>query len=140
MTDGDAGRSPFAQTGVGRFVSASTSRTGKSSLVDGPSWGRALTRIPSSDMPYPSLQPHMLRSSPMTPHRLAAIILLLTTQLSIQSRVARPETYAELVRKAQERSQAQDWPAAASLWQQVVEINPTVADRSEERRVGKEGR
>lgn len=70
----------------------------------------------------------MLRSRPMTPHRLAVIILLLATQLSIQARVARPDTYVELVRKAQERSQAQDWRAAASLWQEAVEINPTVAD------------
>lgn len=44
-----------------------------------------------------------------------------------QVSAAAPDSYTELVRKAQERSEAQDWRAAAPLWQQVVEINPTVA-------------
>ena len=44
-----------------------------------------------------------------------------------QVSAAAPDSYTELVRKAQERSQAQDWKAAAPLWQQVVDINPTVA-------------
>jgi tetratricopeptide (TPR) repeat protein len=60
--------------------------------------------------------------------RLAAIAVLVLAQAIAFVHESRSDTYLELVTRANERSQAQDWAAAAPLWERVVEINPTVAN------------
>ena len=64
----------------------------------------------------------------MKPQRLAAIVVLVVAQAVTLVHESKSETYDELVRRADERSQAQDWAAAAPLWERVVGINPTVAN------------
>jgi hypothetical protein len=63
----------------------------------------------------------------MKPQRLAAIAVLVVAHAVMVARESRSDTYLELVNRAGERSQAEDWAAAGPLWERVVEINPTVA-------------
>ncbi len=64
----------------------------------------------------------------MKPQHIAAIAVLVVGHAMTLIPEAKSDTYLELVTRANERSQAQDWAAAGSLWEQVVEINPTVAN------------
>ncbi len=64
----------------------------------------------------------------MSPQRLTVMVVLVVAHAISFVHAAKSDSYPELVRKATERAQAQDWQTAGSLWEQVVEINPYVAD------------
>jgi hypothetical protein len=52
------------------------------------------------------------------------LILLVTTTTVAETRETSIDDYLETLQRAQERSAAQDWPAAAELWERLTAENP----------------